>query len=257
MSTYAFANAWEHAGRRLELLQSFLDPPTQRRLRGLGVGPGWQCLELGAGRGSVARWLAQQVGPTGRVLATDIDTRFLEPLAGGSLEVRKHNLLEDELPAGAFDLIHTRLLLMHLPARESIVPRLLTALKPGGRVLFEEHDAFPVRALAAGAYRQVWEPFLRVIAGAGTASFWARELPSRLQQHGLTGVQAEVQSFLFPGGSEQAEFWAVTWNQVRERILQASVRQQDLDQAIAELEDPKRWFPGPAMVACTGQRPEA
>src|SRR5437879_3067072 len=107
---------------------------------------------------------------------------------------------------------------MHVPARETILPRLLRALKPGGRLLLEEHDAFPILALATGAYGKVWDPFLRVIAAAGTLSFWARELPARLQQHGLTGVTAEVQSFLFPGGSAQAQFWIVTWNQVRDEI---------------------------------------
>ena len=257
MSTYAFDNAWEQAGRRLEMLQESSDPATRRRLSALGLGPGWHCLELGAGRGSIARWLSEQVGPTGRVVATDIDTRFLEPLAGGNIEVRRHDLLRDQLPANAYDLIHTRLLLMHLPTREEILPRLLAALKPGGRVLLEEHDAFPILALATGVYRKVWEPFLPVVAAAGTHSFWARDLPARLQKLGCTGVSADVQAPLFPGGSPQSQFWTITWNQVRDRMLAGGVQPQDLEQAIAELADPNRWFPGPAMVAVTGQRAEA
>ncbi len=255
LSTYAFTNAWEHAGRRLEALQESLDPATQRRLLGVGVGPGWQCLELGAGRGSIARWLAEQVGPSGRVVATDIDTRFLESLAGSNLEVRRHDLLRDDLPAGAFDLIHTRLLLMHLPAREEILPRLASALKPGGRLLLEEHDAFPIRALAAGAYRNVWEAFLPVLAAAGTNSFWARDLPGRLQELGYVHVSAEVQVPMFPGGSPASEFWSITFDQVRDRIIAAGAQPQDLEQAIAELTKPACWFVASAMVAVSGRRP--
>src|SRR5262249_48283983 len=116
------------------------------------------------------------------------------------------------------------------------------------------HDAFPILALAAGAHRKVWEPFLGVIAAAGSSSFWARDLPGKLQRLGLKDVAAEVQAPLFPGGSSHAEFWTITWNQVRDRIFGAGVREEDLDQAIRELADPARWFPGPAMVAVWGRR---
>ena len=48
---------------RLSLLEQLFDPTTRRR-RAL-VRPGWRCLEVGAGRGSMAVWLAEQVGPSG------------------------------------------------------------------------------------------------------------------------------------------------------------------------------------------------
>jgi 2-polyprenyl-3-methyl-5-hydroxy-6-metoxy-1,4-benzoquinol methylase len=49
---------------RLSLLEQIYDPVSRRR-RAL-VQPGWRCLEVGAGRGSMAVWLAEQVGPTGQ-----------------------------------------------------------------------------------------------------------------------------------------------------------------------------------------------
>jgi ubiquinone/menaquinone biosynthesis C-methylase UbiE len=42
------------------------------------VTDGWHCLEVGFGAGGVALWLAGQVGSTGRVVAVDIDPRFLD-----------------------------------------------------------------------------------------------------------------------------------------------------------------------------------
>ena len=62
---------------RLALLTQFADPITTRRLTDLGVGRGWRCLEVGAGNGSIARWLASRVGSEGRVVATDLNPRFL------------------------------------------------------------------------------------------------------------------------------------------------------------------------------------
>jgi signal transduction histidine kinase len=54
-----------------ERVERIFDPLSRRR-REL-VQPGWGCLEVGAGRGSMAVWLAEQVGESGEVVATDID----------------------------------------------------------------------------------------------------------------------------------------------------------------------------------------
>jgi hypothetical protein len=97
---------------RLALLTRFADPITTRRLTDLGVGPGWCCLDVGAGNGSVARWLAGRVGPEGRVVATDLNPRFLGGHGLPNLEVRRHNILEDDLEAAHYDLVHCRALLM-------------------------------------------------------------------------------------------------------------------------------------------------
>src|SRR5258708_22948748 len=106
MATYAYDNAWHTERRRLALLEAELDPGTIQQLAARGVGPGWHCLEIGAGGGSIASWLTQRVGPTGHVLATDINTRFLDALDLPNLEVRLHNIVTDELPVNSFDLVH-------------------------------------------------------------------------------------------------------------------------------------------------------
>jgi len=62
------------------------------------VGPGWHCLEVGGGGGSIASWLANRVLPDGRAVATDLDTRFLETLSIPNLEVRRHDIVTDPLP---------------------------------------------------------------------------------------------------------------------------------------------------------------
>ena len=67
---------------RLTLLEQLYDPVSRRR-RAL-VERGWRCLEIAAGRGSMAVWLAEQVGPAGQVVATDIDTRYLQGRASES-----------------------------------------------------------------------------------------------------------------------------------------------------------------------------
>ena len=71
---------------RLRLIEQFNDPSTFRQLDGIGVAEGWQCLEVGAGAGSVVRRLSQRVGPAGKVVAADIDLRFLGDISAQNVE---------------------------------------------------------------------------------------------------------------------------------------------------------------------------
>jgi len=256
MSSYAFDNRWHKARQRLAFLEQCLDPGTCSRIRALGITNGWECLEVGAGGGSVAQWLCSQVGAAGRVLAIDIDTNFLDSLDEANLEVRRHNLVSDTLPQNNFDLIHARMVLMHIPSREEILPRLVSALKPGGWLLLEESDIYPVLATASGSYRQVWERFKQgMIEHAGVAPEWARKLPQLLAEQGLQEVGAEGDIPMFPGGSPMAQFWSLTWEQVRERILAAGVDEKILDEVLGMLSDATEWFTGPAIIAAWGRRP--
>jgi len=256
MSTYAFNNDWHRARQRLAFLEQCLDPGTFRRVGALGIADRWQCLEVGAGGGSVAQWLCSQVGASGRVVAIDIDTRFIDGLQEPNLEVRSHNLISDNLPQNSFDLVHTRMVLMHIPSREEILPRLVSALKPGGWLVIEEADIYPVLATASGSYRQVWDAFGRsMVQDAGIAAEWARQLPQLLARQGLQAVAAEGEIPMFPGTSAMAEFWSLTWTQVRERILAAGVDENILEDVLRMLSDTTEWFTGPAIIAAWGRRP--
>jgi len=129
----------ETESNRLGLLESSRDPATMRQLEELGVGPGWRCLEVGAGRGSIARWLAEKVAPTGSVTAVDLDLRFLTDLPE-NIELRQLDIREDEVEVEAYDLVHSRALLMHLPDPVETLTKLAAALRPGGLLLAEEPD---------------------------------------------------------------------------------------------------------------------
>jgi hypothetical protein len=73
---YVFDNVGEQTPNRFSALEALFDAGTFQHLDALGVSPGWRCLEVGGGSGSVARWLSQRVGLSGRVVVTDIDPGF-------------------------------------------------------------------------------------------------------------------------------------------------------------------------------------
>jgi ubiquinone/menaquinone biosynthesis C-methylase UbiE len=75
--------------QRLDLMSKILDPWTRRYLTTLGVGEGWNCLELGGGNGSIAEWLAAKVGSTGSVTSMDINPVLLELVPAQNLSVQQ------------------------------------------------------------------------------------------------------------------------------------------------------------------------
>jgi SAM-dependent methyltransferase len=157
------------------VLEASHDPGSFRRAAALGVGPGSRCLDAGAGAGSFARWLADR---TGDVLAVDIDVRLVEEIAAPGLEVRRHDLAHDELPRGEFDFVHTRLVLIHVPERDAVLRRLADALRPGGVLLVEEDDIYPL-ATTKGAYREAWDAVLELSGAAGLDGEWGVAAVSR------------------------------------------------------------------------------
>ena len=80
MKQYGFSHEWERERERLQNFQELLDPGTIRHLETIGVAPGWRCLEVGGGAGSITSWLCERVGPAGHVTATDLEVFFLNEL---------------------------------------------------------------------------------------------------------------------------------------------------------------------------------
>src|SRR5262249_49342853 len=199
--TYAFDNAWQHARERLALLEQCLDPSTRSRIKSLGVADGWQCLEAGAGGGSVAQWLCRQVGAAGRVVSTDIDTRFHEHIHEPNLDITKLDLTTDSIPQNTFDLVHTRMVLMHLPSRADILEKLVAALKPGGWLLVEEQDVYPVLATASGPYRRGLSPLVGSMGARRGGGRRARAPPRPRGRRGRPAVSGGGEAGVFSSGA--------------------------------------------------------
>ncbi len=116
------------------------DPATIRYLEEIGVFSGWRCLEVGGGAGTIAEWMCQRVGTAGHVVATDLDTRSLEAIVSPNIEVRQHDIVNDDLEIDCYDLVHARYVLLHLKEWEAVLKKLADSLKPGGWVFIEDPD---------------------------------------------------------------------------------------------------------------------
>jgi SAM-dependent methyltransferase len=252
---YTWDNAMQEGRFRLALLEQSLDPGTFRRLETIGVREGWCCLDVGAGGGTVCDWLARAVGATGRVCAVDVDARFLRALDHPRVEVREENILDSDLAAASFDLVHTRWTLMHIPERDRVLLKLIELLKPGGTLFVEEADAHPIETLDRTGWREVSRRVFPIIARRGSKVDWARELPYLVAQLGFRQVRAEAEYPYFHGGSGLAEFWKISWKRVRDGVAAAGADVAGWDRELAELDDPERLFVGPMTVSVIANKP--
>jgi ubiquinone/menaquinone biosynthesis C-methylase UbiE len=267
VSQYVFDNAAPQASQRFASLETIYDPWTIRHLEAVGVGPGWHCWEVGAGGGSIARWLAERCGPTGHVLVTDIDPRYLVESASrdhAPVEIRRHDIGSDPVPVQSFALIHARLVLVHVPAREQALERLVTALDPGGWLVVEELDetlldlTYPTtNAAAAALFQKMRTAQRRLIAARGgeLALTWGRSLYQRLRAHGLVEVGMEGYLALREGGSPGAQLMRANFEQIRGEAVGAGLfTNEELASMLTLLDDPDFVVSAPPMFTVWGRR---
>jgi ubiquinone/menaquinone biosynthesis C-methylase UbiE len=261
-STYLLDNAKEQAGARMDTLARLYDLPTQRALERAGVTTGWHCLEVGGGGGSVARWLAQRVGPTGKVLCTDIDTRIIErgrAAAPANLEVLRHDIVRDPLPQSAFDLVHVRLVLIHVPERELALERMASALKPGGWLVVEDFDtaSTPVDVRVNRFETPLpTSDAVRKYLSLTHDGYFGRRLHGRFRELGLTSVQAEARLVMFDRHNGGTDLMRVNFDQLGADLIAAGlISQQQLDADYAMLERDDFAMPSPTMWSVIGRRP--
>ncbi len=256
---YVLDNAGNETPGRFGALETLFDPLTIRHLTSCGVSAGWRCLEIGGGSGSIARWLGEQAGATGHVVVTDIDTRFLEELAIPNVEVRRHNIVSDPLEESAFDLAHTRLVLIHLPEREAVIRRLIDSLKPGGWLVLQEFDvALPAdpSLFPAEYLMKTHAVFNRVMTERGVDQRIGRKLVGIVSSLGLPGVEAEGQVTLFRGGTAGARLIRANFEQLREPILASGgVSEAEFRADLARLDDPAVTWPSPIMWTVRARKP--
>src|SRR5215813_14169808 len=224
---YLLDNARAEAGERFVWLAELFDGVTRGHFDRLGVSAGSRCWEVGAGGPSIPEALAAAVGPTGQVLATDIDPSWLK--AGDGYEVRQHDVAADPPPQpGAFDLVHARLVLVHVPDRARALATMVAALRPGGWLLVEDADTElqplacldevgPAQQRANRLRRAVRELMTR----RGADLRYGRTLPRALRAAGLVDVTA---AGCFPvGGVACGRLETATVRMVRAELLAAGL----------------------------------
>ncbi|MGI9613798.1 MAG: class I SAM-dependent methyltransferase [Acidimicrobiales bacterium] len=252
--------------RRLRMLCEIYDPPTQELLASRIDLAGAKVLEIGAGTGSIARWLGDQVGAQGSVLATDINLRFLANLDHPNVTVQEHNIVNEDIEDAPYDLVHCRFLLEHnhTEARD-LIAKMIRALRPGGWLVVEEADHGTNRAAVpdhplSQPYDDAMEQLQQVFEAAGTnLTIFGRQVPPLFHTSDLVNVGSSA-NFDINAADEP-------WPQMLRLALQSvmvaaetgaipGLDQIDLQSVATALSDPTFHLGQFAVVRAWGQRPE-
>src|SRR3954454_8439868 len=260
---YLFDNAARQAGDRFGALGSLFDPVTFRHLGDLGIGPGESCWGVGAGGGSVVRWMADRVGLSGFVWATDLDVRWLETtLQQPNVRISRHDLMRDDVLEDRFHVVHERLVLVHIPETIRAVERMVSALRPGGWLLVEDFDSeigdggfVDACSDVATLSRSVALAVRTLLNTRGADTALGSKLPNLLRAAGLTDVRADAYKAIELGDAPR-ELIRANVVQVRDELVERGfVAPDDLDRYIERLEDPSLRLPSPTLVSAWGRRP--
>lgn len=255
--TYVFAPEWDRERKRLAGIEAAADLVSSDVLSRLGVGPGWRCAEVGAGGGSLAQWLADRVGDTGQVVATDLDPGYLKADEAPNLQVLQHDLTIDDRPGEPFDLVHTRLVLEHLPDPAGALQRLAGWVRPGGWLVVEAGDwSTRYEITSSAVFEAVLVAVQKFLAAAGFAPMFGRRLPVLLREHGLVDVGGEARSRMLRGGTPEMEFFTLTIERARTAMVAAGlISDNDVAAALALCADSSFAVMSPALVSVWGHVP--
>lgn len=220
---------------RLRIQQEVLDPHTTRVLEALPIEPSWRCLEIGAGAGSIAYWLADRC-PSGSIVAVDLDTRFLDTERSPNLSVAELDIATADYPAGSFGLVHARMVLCHLARRDDILAAAIRWLSPGGWLVIEEPYFFPADTSPYEPVRRLFSGVERKLAQHGADMRWARRLPGLMSQLLSSVPVVETVPGPFGGipGSTYHELSRINVLQVGPLLVRdGSISEADLEETLA------------------------
>lgn len=246
---------------RLRLLQDEFDGITTRRLARCNLQPGQNCMEIGPGEGSIARWMAEAVGESGKVVVVDRCPANFDEGNYKNIELYENDVSEkgflNQLQQ-SFDLIHTRFVMVHIQDNAPLIKKLVSLLKPGGWLVLEEPDfstLAPMGSKDDADYKTI-SALQKVVMQRGCSKFFAPHMPQLLHSNGLANIHVESLVPVSRGGSSMSQMHARTVAHLKEDILATGiVTNADIEAFFKCCNDDSHWIRECQVIGVLGQKP--
>jgi SAM-dependent methyltransferase len=246
---------------RLRALEGVFDQASRRWLLKTSLGPGWRCLEVGAGAGSIAAWLSDVVGENGRVLAIDVNARFLSQLAAPNIAVCEADIRTAAIERESVDLVHARFVLIHVPEWGDALAAMITSLKPDGWIVIEEPDFSASRSLAGPpklrrAFDNVHKAIEAMFTERGMDHAFGARLPALFEREGFCSGAFENDAPIVCGGSPQALMMAMSTKALSDKYVATGLASpEDIELYGRFAADPNCWATYHATVRGLARKP--
>jgi SAM-dependent methyltransferase len=177
------------------------------------------------------------------------------------VDVCNHDVARDPPPGEAFDLVHARLVLVHVPERERAFRNMISALKPGGWLVIEDADP----ALQPLSCIDVYGPeqelantirlgFRTLLANRGADLSFGRKLPRMFREAGLEDIAAEA---YFPISlPECMSLEIATIKMIRNDLVSTGIATGDeIEQHLENVRAGRLDLAQPPMISVRGRKP--
>jgi len=224
----------------------------------VGLRPGQAAIDLGCGPRGILDLLAGRVTPAGRAVGLDADpahaamaAEFAAARGLSGVEIITADARNTGLPAGSFDLVHARTLLVNLPDPASVAAEMIRLARPGGQVASMEPDTehalcYPPHP----AFDRLHEIFTVAFRRNGADPWIGRRVSELFRQAGLEDVAVEARVQLYPPGHSRRtvrlDLVRAMRPQVLEMGLASAAELDDLDAAA------RAHLTGPHTVVMSG-----
>ena len=200
----SFVSSSGHAFSGADFIDAHFEaarPEYEAQLRAVGIQPGWHVLDAACGSGSFLPWMAELVGPTGRLSTLDLDPENLATverrLADWKLvcpvETDLGSVLTLPYPDDTFDAVWFANTSQYLTDQEldTTLAEFRRVVRPGGLVALKEGNGtvFPLYPAPPGLILRFGEAGARAGDMRLAGALRAPALPSRLRQAGLADVR--------------------------------------------------------------------
>ena len=196
------------------------------------------------------------------MVATDLDTRFLQAVESPNLEVRTHNIVTDDLETGSYDLVHARYVLLHINEWQTALKKMVDSLKPGGWLILEDPDVnMESDALAEEADRLTidknFEAFRKMTLEIGWDMKFGSNTLKAFRDYGLEYLNSEGRSLAVFSGTPSAEFIELTWEQLKGGLISTGVVSgEEVDNFIELTKSPNFAIRSMLTVFTWGRKPD-
>jgi len=234
----------------------------------IGIQPGWRTIDVGCGPLGVLDLLAERVGPDDEVVGLEREPSLV---AMGETVLRERGLdnarlvrgdaYATGLPGGAFDLAHTRLLLINLTDPARALAEMVALVRPGGIVAVEDIDQVPwLCEPPHPAWDALVSVFLLVWRANGLDLLIGHRLPALLRAAGLVDVEVEVHARADPPGAYHRKHLLAIVRAIRSDIVERGLFSEHELAALAaalerHLDDARTLVTRPLLFQAWGRKP--
>lgn len=246
-TTYAPGHSEEELKRLSRQAQAF-EPFTRQLFQQAGITTGMRVLDVGCGSGDVALLAADLVAPSGQVIGADRAAAAVDwaTARAQALKVRNVRFLEGDPTEmrfdRPFDAVVGRLVLMYYPDPVGAVRKLLTHVRDGGLIVFQEMDIANCRSLPPAPTFERSVGWIKQTLGAtGARTEQGLEMYSVFLAAALPGASMRMDA-LIGGGPDSPAYELVaevvkTLLPVMEKLQIATAAEADISSLARRMRD--------------------